>query len=137
MPSNSSNQMSEELLKCSYSEHHSLALLLQQKELSSRQARHLDFFADFDFNIQYIQGPRNRADSLSRISAPPICYVTLMSLIDIEPLKQQIREIASQDPHYQNFSKTKNANYVVDDQLLYHQPNSKSTLTLVIPNYMT
>ena len=121
-----------------FCDHHSLARLLQQKDLSSRQARYLDFFADFDFSITYIQGPRNRADSLSSIQpGPPICYVTLMSSIDIDPLKQQIREIASQDPHYQNLLKTNNADYVVDDQLLYHQPNSKSTLTLVIPNDIT
>ena len=93
--------------------------------------------ADYDFIIQCIPGPRSRADSLSRISGPPLCYVTLMSSIDIDPLKQQIREIASQDPHYQNLLKTNDDNYVVDDQLLYHQPNSKSTLLLFIPNDIT
>ncbi len=37
-----------------HTDHHSLSHLLTQKDLSSRQARFFDFFADFEFEIKYI-----------------------------------------------------------------------------------
>lgn len=49
-------------------DHRALEHLLTQKNLSSRQARWLDFMSAFDFTIIYIEGSMNVfADTLSRI----------------------------------------------------------------------
>ncbi|KAM9887128.1 hypothetical protein OXX69_013418, partial [Metschnikowia pulcherrima] len=57
-----------------YTDHHSLQFVLTQKTPSGRIARWLDVLAEYNFEIRYIQGPRNVvADCLSRkdIEAPP------------------------------------------------------------------
>ena len=74
-----------------HTDHHSLSHLFKQKDLSSRQARYLDFFADFDFEIKYIRGSQNHADALSRIrQGPALCYITVVSPVVWADIKSKI-----------------------------------------------
>ena len=91
-----------------------------------------------EFEIQYIHGPRNRADALSRISpGPTLCCVTLMSPIQLHPITQNILSIAKEDSHYQALYEralTGATDYVLHEQLLYYQAKDSDLLVLVIPN---
>ena len=51
------------------SDHHSLKFLQTQPQLSRKQARWLEFLAEFDFDIVYMPGKSNVvADALSRLN---------------------------------------------------------------------
>lgn len=65
------------------SDHAALTYLTKQAHLSRRQARWLDFFQEFSFDIVHIPGKKNVADYLSRIpgaeqlTANMLCSVSL------------------------------------------------------------
>ena len=121
-----------------FCDHHSLSRLMKQKELSSRQARYLHFFADFDFEIQYVEGPRNRADALSRIkSGPSVCCVTLLSSLTTDLVKQNIERLAHEDPDYQALferAKELESKYIVRGRLVYLLGQDEGRMLLVVPN---
>ena len=50
-------------------DHHSLQYVFQNKTINARFARWWNDIAEFDFTVQYIPGPTNHADGLSRLSA--------------------------------------------------------------------
>ena len=120
-----------------HTDRHSLSHLFKQKDLSSRQARYLDFFADFDFEIKYIRGAQNYADALSRISqGPALCYVTVVSPVIWADIKAKIQDLGKTDEEYQQLLKSQHnpTQYCVADHLLYYQSDSTQPLVMVVPN---
>ncbi len=61
-------------------DHASLRYLQTQAKLSRRQARWLELFADFTFEIEHLAGRLNRADPLSR--RPDLELHTLVDVTD-------------------------------------------------------
>ncbi|KAJ9526429.1 hypothetical protein QJQ45_009904 [Haematococcus lacustris] len=64
-----------------FTDHKPLISLPTQKTLSRRQARWMELLSRFDFKLEYIPGPVNPADPLSRLSTGPqegatVCAVT-------------------------------------------------------------
>lgn len=96
-------------------DHKSLEFIKTQPFLSARQSRWKDVIANFDFDIEYVEGDKNVvADGLSRRpdhqrtstatvspSTPSaVNAVMTVSAATIEPLITQIRRCNSGDPYY-------------------------------------
>jgi hypothetical protein len=100
------------------SDHHSLKYLLNQHNLSKRQARWTEILADFDLNFEYIRGEDNTvADALSRkhiaeessevdrAAVACIAAMTEMGLTIDGPLRDQILAGYKEDRFCQSFKK--------------------------------
>ena len=77
-------------------DHSSLQHLMKQKDLSGRQARYLDFFSQFRFEIRHVKGPSNRADALSRVDLVNL----VVSQLNLDTIKTRIHDASSEDPLY-------------------------------------
>jgi hypothetical protein len=79
-------------------DYHALEFFLSQRRLSHRQARWMEFFARFDFDIRYIKGIFNKiADAFSR-------YFESDTPLDIHPPSSYVRVDAALDPDQDDLS---------------------------------
>lgn len=90
-------------------DHQSLQYLHVQPTLNRREARWLDFFAEFDMEIVYAPGPTNRvADALSRHPSNQLSLATLRtSTITVSPqMKIEIQQGLETDKDFFDIVKT-------------------------------
>ncbi|KAJ9525275.1 hypothetical protein QJQ45_020806, partial [Haematococcus lacustris] len=64
-----------------FTDHKPLISLPTQKNLSRRQARWMELLSRFDFKLEYIQGPVNPADPLSRLITGPQEGATVCAML--------------------------------------------------------
>jgi hypothetical protein len=120
-------------------DHHSLQHFKTQPQLSGRQTRWKDVIAEFDFDIEYIEGKSNIvADGLSRRpdhvqhSTALLSEAPAMQISAVTSLLADIFEASQQDPEYRLALKkrqTGSSTFTVQGGLLYHIGDR-----LVIPN---
>ena len=105
---------------------------MKQKDLSGRQARYLDFFSQFRFEIRHVKGPSNHVDALSRVDLVNL----VVSQPDLDTIKTRIQAASSADLRYERLQKEAqlpDSPYSLQDGLVYWTPN-KHTKVLVIPS---
>lgn len=141
-------------------DHESLKYLHTQRNQKRKIARWLDLFADFEFEIVYIPGPRNRADGLSRIPTeaeelPELALVATLqgasSAVTLsavtpeyvdqlkegyltDPVFKEIYEILKNGLEVPPSLRTIIKRYEIKDSLLYYGFSEKVRFKLCIPN---
>ncbi len=106
-------------------DHASLQFVKEQKNLSRRVTRWVQFLAQFDFEILYRKGEENTvADALSRISQREVCE------IDATDWPSQLMESLStgeepNDAELKELFQKEKENFEVEDEILYRKDQGK------------
>lgn len=121
-----------------YTDHQSITHLLKQPQLSQRQARWVEFFANYNVTFEYRPGTQNIvADALSRrpdLRPTNPSIRSLQTYVTYHTLFSEFRKYYPTDPHFGTLYKLLQAGgtdseYVLTDDLLYYHNR------LCVPNH--